>query len=345
MVPFAGWEMPIQYTGIVEEVKAVRERAGIFDVSHMGRLFLSGPDAVTLLRETLTYDAAKVAEGQGHYNLLCDEQGGILDDPYIYRLGAERWLFVGNASRYSTDVRWLQGHRRSTMNVFSDDRQATTTMLALQGPGAKHVFSAVLSPELEQKIAKRSCHEIELFGHKALVSRTGYTGEDGFEFVCSVDAGRALWDSLVAAGVTPSGLGARDVLRLEAALALYGNDINTATNPWEAGLGWVVSLDDPGRNFEGRPALENAKDAVERKLACLKAADRAVLRHGYPVLANGFQVATLTSGTFSPTLSAGIGMAFLPVALAEAGTQLTVDVRGRAVPVAVVKRPFYRGGA
>jgi aminomethyltransferase len=345
MAPFAGWEMPIQYSGIVQEVRAVRQRAGIFDVSHMGRLFLTGPDAVTLLRETLTYDAAKVDEGQGHYNLLCNERGGIIDDPYIYRLSRERWLFVGNASRYETDVRWVQGHRRSNMNVLIDDRQASTTMLAVQGPGAKHAIAAVFTADLEAHIPKRACHEIELFGHKALVSRTGYTGEDGFEFICSIDAGRALWDSMLSVGVVPCGLGARDVLRLEAALPLYGNDIDTTTNPWEAGLGWVVSLADAERQFEGRRALENARGAVGRKLVCIKATDRAVLRHGYPVLAGGGQAGTLTSGTFSPSINAGIGMAYLPPAFAEPGTTVAVDVRGRSVPGMVVKRPFYRGGA
>ena len=344
MAPFAGWEMPIQYSGIVDEVKSVRERAGVFDVSHMGRLFLSGPGAVDLLRATFTYDAAKIDELHGHYNLLCDERGGIIDDPYLYRTGAERWLVVGNASRYDADVRWLQGHRRSGLDVRIDDRQASTAMLALQGPGAKHVFSAVLSHELEAIIPRRACHEIELFGHKALVSRTGYTGDDGFEFVCGIDAGRSMWEAFMAAGVTPCGLGARDVLRLEAALALYGNDLDLTTNPWEAGLGWVVSLDGD-REFEGRPALVNAKGAVNRKLSCLKASERAVLRQGYPVGTHGDQVGTLTSGTFSPTLGAGIGMAYLPLADTEIGTRLYVDVRGRSVPVEVVKRPFYRAAA
>jgi aminomethyltransferase len=342
MVPFAGWEMPIQYGGIVEEVRAVRERAGLFDVSHMGRLFLNGPDAIALLRETLTYDAAKVEEGSGHYNLLCDEQGGILDDPYLYRIGRERWLLVGNAARYETDLRWLQGHRRGGQDLALDDRQDTTTMLALQGPGARHVFQAVFSPELEQAVPRHACREIELFRQKALVSRTGYTGEDGFEFVCGLDAGRSLWEALIAAGVTPCGLGARDVLRLEAALPLYGNDIDTTTTPWEAGLGWVVSLDGD-RPFEGRPALENGKGAVTRRLACIRAEERAVPRHGYAVRHDGNAVSTLTSGTFSPTLNAGIGMAYLPLALAKPGTPLELDIRGRPVRASVVKRPFYRG--
>jgi aminomethyltransferase len=344
MVPFAGWEMPIQYAGIAEEVKAVRERSGVFDVSHMGRLFLSGPGALPLLRSTFTYDAAKVDELRGHYNLLCDEQGGILDDPYIYHIGAERWLVVGNASRYDVDVDWITEHRRPEMDVRLDDRQASTVMLALQGPGAKHVFSAVLAAELEAAIPKRACREIELFGQKALVSRTGYTGEDGFEFVCGVHAGELLWDRLMAAGVTPCGLGARDVLRLEAALALYGNDIDTSTNPWEAGLGWVVSLDGE-RQFTGRPALAQAKDTVSRRLTCLRASERGVPRHGYAVLSAGEPVSTLTSGTFSTTLNAGIGMAYLPVELTTPGAALSVDVRGRALPVEVVKRPFYRGTA
>jgi aminomethyltransferase len=343
MVPFAGWEMPVQYAGIVEEVKSVRERAGLFDVSHMGRLFVSGPDALALLRFTLTYDPAKMAEGTGHYNLLCDEAGGILDDPYLYRMGAERWLVVGNASRYESDLRWLQAHR-SGGDVRLDDRQATTVMLALQGPGAKHVLSAVLSPELERSISRHECHEIELMGTKALVARSGYTGEDGFEFVCSVDTGCALWDHLLRAGVKPCGLGARDVLRLEAALALYGNDINTSTNPWEAGLGWVVSLDSD-RQFEGRVALQNSKGAVSRRLSCLQSSERGVPRHGCPVMKNGQQVSTLTSGGFSPTLGAGIGMAYLPLELTAPGTELQIDVRGRLLSTCVIKRPFYRGSA
>jgi aminomethyltransferase len=188
MAPFAGWEMPTQYAGIVEEVKAVRQRAGLFDVSHMGRLFLSGAGAIELLRATLTYDAAKLEPSTGHYNLLCDENGGILDDPYLYRLGPERWLLVGNAARQEADLRWLQAHRRGEWDVRLDDRQESTVMLALQGPGARHVFSAAFSHELEQTIPRHACHEIELQRTKALVARTGYTGEDGFEFVCGIDA-------------------------------------------------------------------------------------------------------------------------------------------------------------
>ncbi len=343
MAPFAGWEMPIQYTGIVEEVRAVRQRAGVFDVSHMGRMFLSGPDALTLLQSVLTYDPARVAEGEGHYNLFCDERGGIVDDPYIYRTGAERWLLVGNAARWDVDVRWLNGHRRGGWNVMLDDRQTSTAMLALQGPGAKHVFSAIFSHDLEQLIPKRACREIELFGYKALISRTGYTGEDGFEIVGSPDAARHLWDALIADGVTPCGLGARDVLRLEAALPLYGNDITSETNPWEAGLGWCVTLEQ-GRAFEGRPALENAHGANTRKLACLRATERGVPRPGMPVLCDGSPVGVLTSGSFSPTLDAGIGMAYLPASLTAPGTRLAIDVRGRPLPAEVVKRPFYRGG-
>jgi len=343
MAPFAGWEMPIQYAGIVAEVRAVRERAGVFDVSHMGRLFVNGPDAVTLLRETLTYDAARVDEGFGHYNLLCDERGGILDDPYLYRVGRERWLMVGNASRCEADLRWLQAHRRGSMDVSLDDRQALTTMLALQGPGARHVFQAIFSAELEQAVPRHACREIELFRQKALVSRTGYTGEDGFEFVCGLDAGRSLWDALIAAGVAPCGLGARDVLRLEAALPLYGNDIDTSTTPWEAGLGWVVSLDGE-RPFEGRQALVNARGATERRLCCIRAEERAVPRHGYAVRHDGRELSALTSGSFSPTLDAGIGMAYLPRDLTTPGTALEIDVRGRAVPARVVKRPFYKRG-
>lgn len=343
MVPFAGWEMPIQYRGIVEEVRAVRERVGVFDVSHMGRMFLSGSGALSLLRSVLTYDPARVPEGQGHYNLFCNEEGGIVDDPYLYHLGPERWLVVGNAARWDVDTAWLREHARPGPELTLDDRQQTTAMLALQGPEAKAIFGALFSRELEVAIPRRGCHEIELAGYKALVSRTGYTGEDGFEFVCAPEAGRRLWEALIAAGVAPCGLGARDVLRLEAALPLYGNDLTEETNPWEAGLGWCVTFDE-GREFVGRAALENARGAVQRRLTCLCATERGVPRAGLPVLHDGAPVATLTSGTYSPTLEAGIGMAYLPVALAEPGTVLQIDVRGRLLPAVVVSRPFYRRG-
>jgi aminomethyltransferase len=283
-----------------------------------------------------------IEAGQGHYTLMCNEAGGILDDPYVFRLGEQRWMFVPNSARVEADLGQLRSLVAPGWDVRIDDRQATTLMLALQGPGAKHVFGAVLSREIEQRLPRRHHTEIELYGQKAVVSRTGYTGEDGFEFVTGVDSGLHLWDTLITTGVMPCGLGARDTLRLEAALALYGQDIDESTDPYEAGLGWTVSLDD-GADFVGRAALLNRKGAAARRLACFTASERGgLIRHGYLLRHDGEPVGTATSGGFSPTLGASIGMGYLPRALAKPDTPLTVDVRGRPLPATVVQRPFYR---
>ena len=339
MAPFAGYEMPIQYRGIVEEVRAVRQAAGVFDVSHMGRLFVTGSDAADLLRSVHTYNVHRIEVDSGHYSLLCDEAGGILDDPYVYHLGETRWLMIPNASRNEDDIAWVREHLRPGMDARLDDRRESTVMLALQGPRAAEILGAVLSPAIPERVARRHSTEIELFGHKAFISRTGYTGEDGFEVISAVDAGQHLWTALIAAGVVPCGLGARDVLRLEAALALYGNDIDTSTNPYEAGLGWVVSL--KGADFAGKAALANLKDHAERKLVCFVAADRGgVFRHGYPLLHGGKPIGAVTSGSFSPTLNTTIGMGYVPLALSDDGTELAVEIRGRPTAARVVPRPF-----
>ena len=371
MAPFAGYEMPIQYQGIVDEVHAVRQRAGVFDVSHMGRLFVSGEGSADLLRSVHTYNVNRIAVDRGHYSLICDEHGGILDDPYVYHLGEQRWLMIPNAARNDEDIAWLREHQRSGASVRLDDRRDSTVMLALQGPNAAQTLGAVLSPAIPMRVGRRHTTEIELYGYKALLSRTGYTGEDGFEVVCAIDAGRHLWQHLIAAGAAPCGLGARDVLRLEAALALYGNDIDTSTNPFEAGLGWVVSRDDA--DFAGKAALLNLKDRVERRLVCFTASERGgVFRHGYPLLYQGDRVGTVTSGSFSPTLTTSIGMGYVPAHLAKEraalrqaqderntnpahgepvestardnskseGTELSVEIRGRPTGARIVPRPF-----
>ena len=339
MVPFAGWSMPVQYKGIVEEHNAVRHRAGVFDVSHMGRLFVVGADAERLLRSAVTYNVAKIKEGRGHYSLLCNEDGGIIDDPYIYRLDPQRFLVVGNASNADRDLEQMRSLVRPGMDVELLDRQEQTVMLAVQGPAAAGFMARVIGPEVAA-MGQRACTELPFMQYKLFVSRTGYTGEDGFEIVTSPEAGRAIWRQLVADGVEPCGLGARDTLRLEAALPLWGNDIDETTTPYEAGLGWVVSLDD-GADFVGRDALAQIKAAgPARKLTCLKATDRGVIRDHYAVLHGGETVGTVASGGFSPTLGVSIAMAYLPLALTTYGTELDVDVRGRMLPVVVVRRPF-----
>jgi aminomethyltransferase len=344
IVPFAGWAMPVQYRGIVEEHRAVRERAGVFDVSHMGRLFVVGADAARLIRSAVTYDVTKLREGRGHYTLLCTPDGGIFDDPYVYRLDELRFLVVGNAANAEHDAAHIASLAEDGMNVELMDRQEQTVMMAVQGPAASGYMSRVIGPEVAA-MPKRACTELPYLQYKLFVSRTGYTGEDGFELVTSAEAGRALWRQLLAEGVEPCGLGARDTLRLEAALPLWGSDIDTTTNPYEAGLGWVVSLDD-GADFIGRDALARVKtEGVTQKIVCLRATGRGVIRDQYPVMQGDTQVAIIASGGFSPTLNTSIATAYLPLELAADGTRLEVDVRGRRVPVEVVPRPFVEGSA
>ena len=344
IVPFAGWAMPVQYRGIVDEHNAVRQRAGVFDVSHMGRLFVVGGDAERLLRSAVTYNVAKIKEGRGHYSLLCNEHGGIIDDPYLYRLDAQRFLFIGNASNAGRDLAQVRELVRDGMDVELLDRQEQTVMLAVQGPAAEGHMARAIGPEVAA-LETRRCTELPFMQYKLFVSRTGYTGEDGFEIVTSPEAGRAIWRQLQSQGVEPCGLGARDTLRLEAALPLWGNDIDESTNPYEAGLGWVVSLDD-GADFAGRDALTGIKAAgVARKLACLRASERGVIRDHMPVMHEATEVGSVASGSFSPTLGVSIAMAYLPASLAAPGTQLAVDVRGKRVRVDVIKRPFVRGGS
>jgi aminomethyltransferase len=283
-------------------------------------------------------------EGQGHYTLLCNEAGGIIDDPYVYRLDEERFLFVGNAVNAARDAQRVRSMMEPGMDVELLDRQEQTVMLAVQGPAAEGHMARVIGTEVAA-LEKRRCTELPFMQYKLFVSRTGYTGEDGFEIVTSLEAGRAIWRQLRSDGVEACGLGARDTLRLEAALPLWGNDIDETTNPYEAGLGWVVSLAD-GAAFTGRDALQRIKSAgVQRKLSCLRALDRGVIRDGFPIMHNGIQVGVVASGSHSPTLGVSIAMAYLPIEISAEGTELAVDVRGKQVRAVVVPRPFVRGAA
>ncbi len=336
--PFAGWEMPLQYQGIVAEHAAVRENAGVFDVSHLGRAWLQGPRAASLLRSVTTFDVTMLPAGKAHYSLYCNTAGGIDDDVFVYHLPGERWLIVHNAANAEQDIERLH-------SVADDAVEATedTVMLAVQGPEAIGLLSGVLDENIAAR-EPRDCVELDWHGANVLFARTGYTGEDGGECIVGADCAESLWDALLANGATPAGLGARDTLRLEAALPLHGNDIDGSTHPYEAGLGFAVSLDD-GASFTGREALVEAKArARTRRLCHLLARDRGVPRAGYAVCrpGDGEPVGQLTSGSFSPSLRIGIGMAYLPVELAEPGVMLEVDVRGRALPVETVRRPFYR---
>ena len=335
--PFAGWEMPLQYQGTVREHEAVRERVGLFDVSHLGRVWLQGPRAAALLRSVTTFDVTTLEAGKAHYSLYCNTAGGIDDDVFVYRLGGERWLIVHNAANAAADFERLRSVADDAAEVTGD-----TVMLAVQGPDAIGLLGNVLAGGIAE-LAPRDCVELEWNGVPVLFARTGYTGEDGGECIVDAGAAGALWDALTGGGATPAGLGARDTLRLEAALPLHGNDIDATTEPYEAGLGFAVSLDD-GAPFTGREALTGAKARPRtRRLAHLAARARGVPRAGHAVRPPGGEtVAHLTSGGFSPTLGLGIGMAYLPAELASPGAALEVDVRGRTLPVEVVRRPFYR---
>ena len=312
--PFAGWEMPLQYQGVVSEHHAVREGVGVFDVSHMGRARLQGSQVARLLRSVTTFDVTGLAAGSAHYSLYCNEAGGIDDDVFIYRLPADRWLVVHNAANARPDFDRLH----SALGDSASEITADTAMFAVQGPSAMSLLTAILGDSI-QALPPRSCVELDWDGRPVLFARTGYTGEGGGECVIEADHGGALWDALIDGGAAPAGLGARDTLRLEAALPLHGNDIDAATDPYEAGLGFAVSLDD-GASFTGREALVRASERPRaQRLAHLAARGRGVLRAGYAVhTPEGSEpVAHLTSGGFSPCLRLGIGMAFLPVEAGE----------------------------
>ncbi|MCY3921883.1 MAG: glycine cleavage system aminomethyltransferase GcvT [Chloroflexi bacterium] len=337
--PFAGWEMPLQYQGIVAEHLAVRERVGVFDVSHLARAWVEGPRAAEQLRSVTTFDILSLPEGKAHYSLYCNDEGGIEDDIFIYHLPEDRWLVIHNAAHAEADFERL----RMVAGDAASEVTQETVMLAVQGPEAMVLLGRVFGPAIAA-LEPRDCVELDWRETSVLFARTGYTGEDGGE--CIVEAGSAgeLWDAFVSGGATPCGLGARDTLRLEAALPLHGNDIDPTTHPYEAGLGFAVSLDD-GAPFIGRDALVEAKARPRtRRLAHLAARGRGVIRAGYDVRepGDGEVVTQLTSGGHSPSLRLGIGLAYLPVELAKRGTMLEVDVRGRALPVEVVRRPFYR---
>ena len=337
MVPFAGWEMPVQYTGVIDEHKAVRGAAGMFDVSHMGRFEVHGAEAGRFLRHVCTWDMTRLEPGEGHYAASCDDAGGILDDVYVFCLHPERWLVVVNASNAPRMWRWLES-QVSGFDAELVNTHKSTAMIAVQGPDA----ISRLGGDFATFIKPRRCAEADWRGRRLFASRTGYTGEDGLEFVIEADAAPDFWRELLDAGITPCGLGARDTLRLEAALLLYGNDMDEETNPYEVGLDWVVTLDD-GADFIGKAALQRIQAAgVDRKLVCLRAEGRGVMRHEHPIMHDGSAVGVVASGTFSPTLNVSIGMGFVPPSLAGEGTEFEADVRGRSLPVKIVPRPFYK---
>jgi aminomethyltransferase len=345
MVPFSGWEMPVQYSGLTKEHQAVRQQAGMFDISHMGKFVLRGPDLIEQLQYLVPSDLAALKPGEAQYTVLLNPQGGMIDDLIIYyqgvnEAGEQCITTIVNASTIDKDKSWILEHLDSS-KIFFEDLSPSQALIAVQGPEAVKILQQFVQEDLA--LVKRFGHlEGTVLGQPGFLARTGYTGEDGFEVMVAPEVGESLWRSLLAENVLPCGLGARDTLRLEAAMALYGQDINDDTTPLEAGLGWLVHLDRKG-DFIGRSVLEEQKrSGVARRLVGLQLEGRNIARHDYPILHNGEAVGIVTSGTLSPTLGYPIALGYVPQDLAKLGQTLDVEIRGKAYPATVVKRPFYK---
>jgi glycine cleavage system T protein (aminomethyltransferase) len=332
LVPFAGWEMPVQYEGIRQEHVAVRTAAGMFDVSHMGEIETSGPQAEQFLQRILSNDLGKLAEGGAQYSLLCREDGGVLDDLFTYRLGGDRFLTVTNAANHEKDLAWFQRQAES-FEVEIRDAHADWAMLAVQGPRARAALEVIAEGELPPRMRTAT---LPMAGVSTLVCGTGYTGEDGCELMIPPDGAATVWDALLEQGVGPAGLGARDTLRLEVCFHLYGNDLSEDRNPIEAGLGWACKLD---TGFIGADALRGAEP--EQTLVPFAFTGPGIPRQDNPVTApNGDGI--VTSGSMSPCLEIGIGMAYVPALDAKAGTAIEVDVRGKPRAAEVREKPLFK---
>jgi aminomethyltransferase len=345
MVPFAGFEMPIQYSGIVDEHQAVRTAAGIFDVSHMGELEMRGEHAAAVVDYLITNDASKLVDGQALYTAACNEQGTILDDLIVYRADQTRWLIVCNASNHEKMAAVFK--KAAENHCEFADRSDETALIALQGPKAYEILDKAGSDAAKLRELKSFHFRDAIIGNtRCTAARTGYTGEDGVEIFCKWDEAPALWDQLLELGeplgLKPAGLGARDTLRLEARLSLYGNDIDETTNPIEAGLGWVVKLDKA--MFVGKEALAKVKaEPLKRKLVGFETTGRGIARHGYPLLdVDGKSVGICTSGSPGPTVGKNIALGYLPTEMTAIGTKFLVDCRGKNIEAVVVKTPFYK---
>ena len=343
MVPFGGWEMPVQYAGIIEEHRAVRNAVGLFDVSHMGEFELTGPHALDALQRLTTNDVAALAVGQVQYSLLCYPRGTIVDDLTVYRLADDRFMLTVNAANIDKDWAHVNQYTGQGQGARWKNVSADTGLIAVQGPRAEALVCRLAAEDVAKIGYYRFARGV-VAGIDALISRTGYTGEDGFELYAPAAATARLWAALLEAGrddgAQPIGLGARDTLRLEMKYALYGNDIDDTTNALEAGLGWVVK---PAKGeFIGREALEKVRrEGVRRRLVGIEMVDKAVARHGYPVLKDGRRVGVVTSGSYGPSVDRYIAMAYVETALAAVGTALAVEVRGQAKAARVVRTPFH----
>ena len=339
MVDFGGWELPVQYSGILDEHDAVRNRVGVFDVSHMGEITVKGPQALELLQRSTCNDVSKLADGRAQYNGLLYPNAGFVDDILIYRMAGDDYFVVVNASNSDKDFEWLQqaaqGLDVEVRNVSPDYAQ-----IALQGPDAERTLAPMTDVNLPN-IKYYRFDQGTVDGVPAIVSRTGYTGEDGFEVYVAPEHGGRIFKKMVDAGAKPCGLGARDTLRLEATMALYGNDIDDTTTPLQADLAWIVKLEKG--DFTGRDVLQQEKsEGPARKLVGFEMVDRGIARHGYPIVEGSKEIGVVTSGTHSPTLKKAIGLAYLPLDKSSPGSEFAVMIRGKETRARVVPTPFYK---
>ncbi len=343
MVDFAGWDMPVQYSGPIPEHIAVREAAGLFDVSHMGEIEVIGADALALLQRLTTNDVAKLEDNQVQYSALTNASGGVIDDLLVYRINEGYFLLVVNASNSDKDFAWIKQHAQGA-DLEVHNTSHGYALMALQGPKSERILQD-LSDHMLDRIPYYWSQQVVVDGVRCRVSRTGYTGEDGFEIFCAPDKAMHVWNRLLVTGhgrgLLPCGLAARNTTRLEASFRLWGNDMDETTTPLEGGLGWIVKLNKG--EFIGREAIQNQKrEGLRRKLVGFEVLDRAPARDGYPIVVGGAQVGQVASGSYAPYLKKNIGMAYMPVEHAATGTEFSVVVRGREVPARVVEMPFYK---
>jgi len=345
LIDFAGWEMPIQYTGVVDEYHTVRSKAGLFDVSHMGRLVVGGTGAAGFLQRLTTNNVYGLAVGQAHYSMVCNEQGGIKDDIFVYRTAETEFLLCVNASNRTKILDWISTHHQAADQCRIEDCSSALAQIAIQGPVSREILLDLGAERIGALKLHHAC-ESRLVGIPCFVARTGYTGELGYELNVDAEQAAKLWDRMMetgrARGLKPAGLGARDLLRLEMGYLLYGNDIGEDTTPLEADVAWAVNFQKG--DFVGSRALLAQKEAgVRRRLVGFELLEKAVPRHGFKVLSSQSQViGEVTSGNLSPLLQKGIGLAYVPLPYAEPGTAILIDIRGTGVPAQIVKTPFYR---
>lgn len=338
IVPFAGYEMPVQYSGVIAESKAVREGAGMFDVSHMARLWFRGSRTLEFLEHITSNDVAKLEGGRGQYSLLPNEQGGVVDDIIVYRVGPETFRMVVNASNHAKDVEWMRGH--NTFGIEIEDETDATVMIAVQGPRAAEIVAGLSdAPEAIHGAGTFGLVTTRLAGFACTCARSGYTGEDGFEVICAASDGPGVWRALLAAGVVPCGLGSRDVLRVEAGLPLYGHELTDDLSPIAAGLGWVIGK---AKSFIGSVPINAARaEGTPTKLQGVRMEGKRLPQPGMRVLVDGEPVGEVTSGVYSPLLEAGLAFAYLDASV-KLGTPCAVEIRGKAEPATVVSKRFYQ---